>query len=199
MHEGKITRQYTECCCVLQKARRKSATSGVHTLPGPPRQPRQPRQQAHLSARPEPGSLRRRLEQRHAAQQPRKKGAGPKTGAALPPRPPERKRRRTPPPQGNNSCGECAGLGMILTGYRSLFQEGGTSCSVLLPVAVTSGPARAREAGPGAVGVGSEWDRVTPQSGLGFINVSVPLSLQFFVIFNELCFFHESKFLHISR
>ena len=173
------------------EARGKSATSGVHTLPGAPRQPRQ---QAHLSARPEPGSLRRRREESHAAQQPRKKGAGPRTGTALSPRPLELKRRRPPRPQGNNSRGDCTGLGMILTGYRSLFQEGGTSCSVLLPVAATSGPARAREAGPGGVEMESGWDPVTPQSGLGFVNVSVPLSLQFFVILTNCASFMNLNF-----
>ena len=65
---------------------------------------------------------------------------------------------------------------------------------------MTSGPAPAKGAGPGVMEVKSEWDSFTPQSGLGFINISVSVALQYFVILTSYApFMNLSFYTHCAK
>ena len=140
MQEGKITRQDRSATSSGRREARGSRR--VSYLPAPlasRARPTRPRQQAHLSARPEPGSLRRRWEERITRSNNPGRRAWDRVGAALSPGPLGQV-TWTPPPQGNNSRSELSGLGMTLTGYRSV--PGGRDFRLPSPcVGVTSGPA----------------------------------------------------------
>ena len=187
MQEGKITKQDKGCYFVWQKGSPRLAESQL-----PPgsiasrARPTRPRQQAHLSARPEPVGADGRKESHGPTTREEGRGAAlaPHCRLAL-----LGESLRPPPPQGNNSRRELAGLGMTLTGYRSV--PGGRDFRFLSLTGRSDFRACSGEGG-GSWGHGgeSEWDPFTPQSGLGFINISVSVALQYFVMeIKELCSF----------
>ena len=165
------------------EARGESATSRVHSLSGAPH----PAPPASPPLRP-PRTSRRRREERITRSNNPEEGRG----AALAPHCRLAllgESLRPPPPQGNNSRRELAGLGMTLTGYRSV--PGGRDFRFLSLTGRSDFRACSGEGG-GSWGHGGEsaWDPFTPQSGLGFINISVSVALQYFVMeIKELCSF----------
>lgn len=141
MQEGKITRQDKECYFVWQKRRPRLAESQL-----PPgsiasrARPTRPRQQAHLSARPEPGSLQEGR------------------GTELAPHCLLARLGKSRRPHHLKETIHVANSLALEWPLRAtgLFQEGGTSGSLLFCVGVTSGPASSRAAGPRGRG-GEKW------------------------------------------